>query len=118
MTLLTKAAILGAADLPTKDVAVPEWGGTIRIRALTAAQMEDLQAEFMSAQKDGQIVPQHWRAKHMALSAIDEAGALLFTETEAGKLAQKSGVAMFRVFDAINVFNAQTPGAIEEAANN
>ena len=118
MALLTKAAILGAADLPTKDIEVPEWGGTVRIRALTAAQMEDLQGEFMAAQKEGHLVPQHWRAKHLALSAVDETGALLFTETEAIKLAGKSGVAMFRVFDAINAFNAQTPGAIEDAAKN
>lgn len=80
MALLTKADIFAAQDLPTRDVEVPEWGGTVRIRALTVAQMEGLQAEFMAAQKDGLVVPQHWRAKHLALSAVDEKGALLFTE--------------------------------------
>jgi hypothetical protein len=118
MGLLTKADILAVSDLPTKDIEVPEWGGTIRIRSLTSAQVEDLQAEFMAARDDGRLVPQHWRAKHLALSAVDEAGALLFTEAEASKLAQKSGVAMGRVFDAINTFNGQKPGAVEDAAKN
>lgn len=34
MTILTKQAILTAQDLKTEDVAVPEWGGEVRVRTL------------------------------------------------------------------------------------
>ena len=37
-TLLTAADILGAEDLGHKDIEVPEWKGTVRIRALSAEQ--------------------------------------------------------------------------------
>ena len=34
MSLLSKEAILAAQDLPSEDVEVPEWGGTVRVRGL------------------------------------------------------------------------------------
>ncbi|WP_336869482.1 hypothetical protein [Sphingomonas sanguinis] len=39
--LLSRDAIL-AAPIPTSDVEVPEWGGTVRIRALSARARVDL----------------------------------------------------------------------------
>ena len=118
MSLLSKAAILAADDLPTKDVEVKEWGGAVRIRALTVADMEQLQVELLDARRDGMTMPPNWRARHLAMSCVDEKGELLFTEAEAVALGKKSGVAMFRVFDAINAFNGQGADAVEEAAGN
>ena len=57
MSLLSKAAILAADDLPTIDIAVPEWGGSVRIRALTAGQREELEAEIIHARNDGMVAP-------------------------------------------------------------
>jgi hypothetical protein len=118
MALLTKDAILAADDLPTKDIPVKEWGGTVRIRALTVADMEQLRSELLDAQRDGLNVPPNWYAKHLAMSAVDEKGELVFSESDAAKLGRKSGVAMFRVFEAINAFNGRNDDAVEEAAGN
>ena len=35
---LTRHAILEAPDIETREVPVPEWGGTVYLRALTGAQ--------------------------------------------------------------------------------
>lgn len=118
MSLLTKAAILAADDLPTADVAVPEWGGTVRIRAMTAGQREELEAELIHARNDGMVAPSNWRARHVAMFIVDEAGEPMFTENEAAQLGKKSGTAMNRVFDAINELNRGTAEAITDAAGN
>ena len=38
--LLSKEQILAAEDLPHKDVPVPEWKGTVRVRALTGFERD------------------------------------------------------------------------------
>ena len=40
MAYLDKAAILTADDLGRREVAVPEWGGTVLIRGLTGAERD------------------------------------------------------------------------------
>ena len=42
MSLLSAAEILAADDLPTEDVEVSEWNGTVRVRALTGAERDKL----------------------------------------------------------------------------
>jgi hypothetical protein len=116
--LLSAAAILAADDLPTREVDVPEWGGTVRIRAMTAAEREELEHELLGSQRDGRIAPQFWREKHVAAFCIDGEGKRIFTDADAKKLAAKSGAALDRVFMAINSLNAAQPDAIEAAAKN
>jgi hypothetical protein len=114
--LLTKAQILAAEDLLTRDIDVPEWGGTIRIRMLTAAQRLQLESEYRHAVDAGMIAPQNWRELHLVLSAVNEDGTPMFTDADAAALGKKSGRAMARVFDAINDFNLGK--GIEGAAKN
>jgi hypothetical protein len=43
---LTRDAILQAPDLQGEDVAVPEWGGTVRVRGLSGAQRDAYEASW------------------------------------------------------------------------
>ena len=40
MALLTKDQILAVADIEYRTVAVPEWGGEVRIRSMTGADRD------------------------------------------------------------------------------
>lgn len=79
--LLTRDQILSANDLQTRDVQVPEWGGDVRLRQLSALQVT------------------RWRdlpesdTKYVALlvsSIVDETGATIFTAEDVDALAQKN----------------------------
>jgi hypothetical protein len=116
MSLLTKAQILAADDLPTREVDVPEWGGSIRIRMFTAAQRLALESEYKHAVDAGMIAPSNWREMHLVMAAVDEKGEPLFTDGDAAALGRKSGRAMARVFAEINAFNLGE--GLEQTAKN
>lgn len=115
MTLLSKDAILGADDLITEDVEVPEWGGTVRVRMMTGAERDAFE-ESLSRTKGKSVKANlaNLRARLVAKTVVDEAGKRLFTDAEAGVLGQKSAAALDRVFDAARTLNGMTEKDVEE----
>ena len=47
MALLTKEQINEIDDRPTLEVEIPEWGGSVLIRTLSAAQVDDFGASMI-----------------------------------------------------------------------
>ena len=47
---LTRDAILQATDLTFEDVAVPEWGGVVRVRGLTGTERDAFEASVVGRQ--------------------------------------------------------------------
>ena len=47
MKALTRDEILGADDLKTESVKVPEWGGTVLVRELTGAERDEWEASVV-----------------------------------------------------------------------
>lgn len=100
--LLTRDAILTARDLPTEDVGVPEWGGTVRVRGLTAKERDEYEAatvDFRNPKKPT-VNLRNTRARLVALCAIDEEGRRLFTREDVDALGDVSSTALDRVFQA------------------
>lgn len=104
--MLSREAILGIDDLPTEEVSVPEWGGTVLVRAMTGAERDQL--ERMLA-KDTVS-----RASIAALCLVDANGDRLFTDADLDALAKKNGGALEKVVNAALSFNAITEEAITE----
>ncbi len=99
MALLTRDAILAAPDITTEDVAVPEWGGTVRVRGLNARQRDAFESSLMVNNGKRQTVSLTGaRARLAALSIVDDDGNPVFTEADVSALGEKSGAAMDRVF--------------------
>ena len=48
MPILNKAAILAAEDLKTETVAVPEWGGEVRVRTLTGTERDAFESGLVA----------------------------------------------------------------------
>ena len=95
---LSKAEIIRAHDLQTEWVSVPEWGGDVRVRGLTAGQRDQLEAAMID--KKGQ--PAHvrlgqFRSRMLMLSVIDEQGFPVFEEGDIPALMNKSVKAVERV---------------------
>ena len=117
MTLLSKSQILAAADLVTEDVAVPEWGGTVRVRAITAAERDAFETSVVGDGK-GKRNLVNLRARLVALAIVDEGGQRLFSDAEAEALGGKSGAAMDRVYAVAQRLSGLTEQDVKELEGN
>ena len=118
-TLLTRDAILGASDIQTEDVHVPEWGGTVRVAGLTAAQRDAFETESVSGRgKNVNVNFANIRARLAAKCIVGEDGKPLFTERDVKALGEKSASALSRVFDVCSRLSGIGDQDIEELAKN
>ncbi|MDS1269691.1 hypothetical protein RIF23_05225 [Lipingzhangella sp. LS1_29] len=103
MSLLDKSAILAAGDLPTEEIHVPEWGGTVRLRGLSGAERSRLEATMIASK--GQSVNvrtealRTLRERLLALCLVDANDNRLFTDDEISELGRKSGAVLQRLFE-------------------
>jgi hypothetical protein len=116
MTLLNKQAILSAQDLKTEDVAVPEWGGTARVRTLTGTERDAFESGLVV--KDGKRDLTNLRARLLSLAIVDENGARLFSETDAALLGGKSAAALDKLFEVAQRLNGIGSAAQDDIAKN
>lgn len=115
MTLLTRDAILGASDIKSEDVHVPEWGGTVRVKGLTAAQRDRFEAESVTGagkRRDVNLV--NIRARLVALSIVGDDGQPLFNPGDVKALGDKSAGALDRVFSVASRLSGIGEDDIEE----
>lgn len=119
LTLLSREAILGASDIKTEDVKVPEWGGVVRVKGLTAAQRDVFESEVVSMRgKSVNINMAGIRAKIASMAIVDADGNRLFTEKDVAALGEKSGAALDRVFDVATRLSGIGESDVEELAGN
>jgi hypothetical protein len=113
--MLNRDSILQAQDFKTVDVDVPEWGGSLRLRMLSAAERF---AVNDAATVDGKFDPTKFQTTLIEFTAVDETGVKLFQPGDAAALAGKSATAVGRVFEAASALNALNAGAVEIAEKN
>lgn len=114
---LSREQILGAPDLRFEEVAVPEWGGTVRIKMLTGAERDAFEGMIRDRATLGKL-GENLRATIVASTLVDESGARLFTEADIEALGKKSWLALERVATASARLNKLEDRDIEEAAKN
>ena len=118
--LLTRDLILAVLDLPTRDVEVPEWGGTVRVRSMTGAERDRFEADMLTekgeARRDRFV---NVRAKLCSQVIVGEDGiSSLFTEKDIEALGKKSAKALSRVFDAARQLSGFTEEDVKELEGN
>lgn len=117
--MLSREAILAADDLKTETVPVPEWGGSVTVRGLSVRALVKWQAKFgFGLEEDGQGSREDIAPSLVALSVIDEAGGLMFSEDDVEALGAKSPSSIQTVFDACLRVNGLAPGADADAEKN
>jgi hypothetical protein len=105
LKLLTRDAILAVDDRATEDVEVPEWGGSVRVRALSGLERDHYMGSLYTMKPNGQggmeigsVELEGSQARLVALAAVDEDGQRLFSEADVVALGDKSGAALDRVY--------------------
>jgi hypothetical protein len=108
MNLLNREAILSAQDRKFEEVEVPEWGGTVRVATIPAADQDRWVAKFSA---NGEADQAMFRAGYVALCCVDGEGARIFKDEDTRALGSKSASAIRRVFDVAAKLNGLTEGA-------
>lgn len=127
IVILSKEAILSADDLEKELVEVPQWGGTVYVRALTGAERDAFEQSMveMRTVRQGrkqetvrEMRLQNIRARLCALTICDEEGNRLFTDADVQALGRKSASALNRVFQVAQRLSGLTDEDVEELAGN
>jgi hypothetical protein len=120
MGLLNREDILKVEDVQTRAVEVPEWGGTVLVRGLDGTNRDDYQASMMQVGPGGQMEPDlgNMTAKLVARAIVDEDGVAMFNALDVGRLGQKSGAALARVYDVAMELSGMTAETAAKAKAN
>lgn len=115
MGILSRDQILNVDDTVYKEVDVPEWGGSIRLRSLTGAQRDKIEQDSVVQRgRKTSMNMVNFRAKIIAASAVDEAGQLLFVEKDVIALGKKAAGVLDRLSEVASKLSGMTEDDIEE----
>lgn len=125
MALLSRNQILEAKDIKTKDIEVHEWGGTIRIKQLSAKEYNDITmnmvnirkmaAKQLSSKKNAdenledainELAIKNQKILLIIKSVVDENMKPLFTEADLELLYQKNTNVIDKIIAEIEELNA------------
>lgn len=117
MSLLTKDQILAGDRKKTVDVAVKEWGGSVRLQELSASDRDMWESESYSLNDSGTAAkfnPKHARARLVVRCIVDEKGRRLFTDDEVAAIGSLSAASVQRLFNAARKLNAVSEEDMKE----
>ena len=113
---LTKETILSANDVEIKEVEVPEWGGVVCVRGMTARERQRYEESLQG--KKGQINTRNALEKLVVLCIVDKDGNRLFTNDDIAALSKKSAKALMRVATVATELSGLTKEDMEEMVEN
>lgn len=119
LQLLDRDSILKATDIEYEIVEVPEWGGKVRVRALTGTQRDAFESSMVVGEgKKQKVTTQNIRAKLVQLTVVDMNGAQLFGPTDIAFLGAKSAAALDRVYEVAARLSKISKEDVDELAGN
>lgn len=114
--LLSKQQIDNADDRKYEDVAVPEWGGSVRIAEMSGAARDSYEASLITI-SNGETKQDlsNIRAKLVSACLVDEDFKPIYSADELGN---KSGKVLDKLFAIADRINAVTQDQVDTAAKN
>lgn len=97
--ILRRDDILNVKDIKTELVEVPEWGGSVYVRGLTAKEADIIQDSMIVNRnsKHPGVSMKDLRASFCAACVVDEQGNKLFTAKDIIALGEKSISALEKI---------------------
>jgi hypothetical protein len=118
---LTKEAILAAKDIATQVVPVPEWGGSVTLKALSGKERDEFET-FTFNRKDAKetkgYVADEIVAFGLSLAMIGPDGKRLFTPAEVTALNTKNGQVLRRLWLKVEQTNLLMGASLEAERKN
>lgn len=111
--MLDRKAIFKAVDLDVKTVEVPEWGGEVCVRGLTARERDHFEASIGTSAN-----LENLRARLVVLTLCDESGERLLKDSDAIELGKKNAQVVDRLFEIARKMSGMTDADVEELEGN
>ncbi len=120
MPALSKADIRKINDIKVEQVDVPEWGGYVKVRAMTGFERDQFDMLMTSTGDDGKVKFQiHNLRLHMVVACcVDDDGNQLFDESDRAWLMEKSAGALERVASVAMRLSGMMPDSKGKAVAN
>lgn len=122
LKMLTKTDVLGAEDITTRVVEVPEWGGSLTLRMMTGADRDEWEnAAAQRRRGEGKSASIDLRGLKVSLLSrcvVDEEGAYMFSAPDLVALNKKAARALERLWEAATEMNGIGDDTIEEMEKN
>jgi hypothetical protein len=120
MAILSKAEILAAQDIATEVVEVPEWGGSVIVKAMSGVERDSFEEMVLRKGPSGGFEPvmANMRAKLLAKTLVDEDGKALFTDKDVAALGQKSAQVLDRLFTVASRLSGISQSDVDDLAKN
>lgn len=115
---LGRVQIMDAPSRTYDDVAVPEWGGKVRVQSLTAEERDEWEISITNDDIPREKRLANLRARLVVRTVVDGDGALLFNVEDAKPLGQKSAAVVERVFMTAAKLSGITAQDVEALASN
>lgn len=116
---LNREAIFAVSDIKTEAVYVPEWGGSVYVKGMTARERDEYEVEIVSTRgKNVEVNRRNLRAKLVVRTVVDENGERLFGDTDIKELGEKSAAAIDRLFGVAQRLSGLSPEDEEDLAKN
>ena len=115
---LSRQNILEADDLKRRSVRVPEWGGEVYVRELTAMEAVVFDAWLYDNKDNKAEVASNYNAMLVMLSACDDGGNRIFEDSDLDVLRKKNPKAISKIAKAVEKLNKLGADDFEEAAKN
>ena len=112
--MLNRADILCKVTMAVEKIKVPEWGGEVFIREMTAAERDGWEATAFGENADKTCI----RARLACICLCDDKGARLFSDTDLPSLGKLSASALDRIFTASMKVNRLRKSDVEELEKN
>lgn len=117
--LLTREQIDSLNDVQFEEVEVPEWGGRVRLRSITAKQRDAFEQSMIvgeGVKRRANLL--NARAKLVALCLVDENGTRLYPDDKAYLLGERNAAGMDRVFSVCQRLSGLSQGDVDALAKN
>ncbi|WWT39953.1 hypothetical protein [Microcystis phage Mae-JY09] len=89
--VLSVEQLLGADDRPEVVIHVPEWGGSVRLKALSAGQWRDVREA--AKKPDGTLDNENFEARFLMASMVEP----VLSEDQFGQLMERNALVLSRL---------------------
>lgn len=113
---LTRSDFIKPRELKHETVEVPELGGTVTVRELTAAERDSFEWRFTEARESG--AAPNLRGMLVARTVVDDEGNRILTDEDADAVGKQSAAWVDRLFAVAQRLSGITGKDVEELEGN
>jgi len=111
--------ILNVDDIQTEVVDVPEWGGKVTVKGMTAAEADAYERRLVRLDNKGNTTLgslTNITAFYLVQCIVDDTGKRMFKDSDAAALGTKSSAALARLYKVARRLSGGTEDEVEAEA--